>query len=156
MDIRVVAYDHPDAAKLMAEVQLEYVIRYGEEDATPMDPAQFVPPLGLFLVAYLDDVPVASGGWRAHDGPAPDFRQGDAELKRMYVVTSARGRGLARAVLAELERTAAAAGRTRVVLESGTEQPEALGLYASAGFRRIVSFGLYKNEPESVCFAKDL
>jgi hypothetical protein len=41
MDIRVVAYDHPDAAKLIAEVQQEYVVRYGDPDVTPVDPADF-------------------------------------------------------------------------------------------------------------------
>ena len=156
MDIRVVAFDHPDAAKLMAEVQLEYVRRYGSEDETPMDPAEFAPPRGLFLVGYLDNVPVASGAWRAHDGPAPTFRPGDVEVKRMYVVESARGRGFARAMLAELERTAVAAGRRRVVLETGTEQPEAIALYRSSGYGEIPAFGYYGDLPESRYYGKDL
>jgi GNAT superfamily N-acetyltransferase len=156
MDIRVVPYDDPDAVKLMAEVQQEYVVRYGEPDATPMDAEQFAPPRGLFVVGYLDDEAVACGGWRAHDGPAPDFRTGDAEIKRMYVAKSVRGKGFARAVLAELERTAAAAGRRRMVLETGTVQPEALGLYRSSGYHEIPKFGIYKHTKESRCFAKDL
>ncbi|GAB3379066.1 GNAT family N-acetyltransferase [Amycolatopsis echigonensis] len=156
MDIRVVAFDHPDAAKLMAEVQLEYVRRYGSEDETPMDPAEFAPPRGLFLVGYLDNVPVASGAWRAHDGPAPTFWPGDVEVKRMYVVESARGRGFARAMLAELERTAVAAGRRRVVLETGTEQPEAIALYRSSGYGEIPAFGYYGDLPESRYYGKDL
>ncbi|MGH9059157.1 MAG: GNAT family N-acetyltransferase [Acidimicrobiales bacterium] len=140
----------------MAEVQLEYVKRYGSEDATPMDPAQFAPPQGLFLIGYVGGVPVATGAWRAHDGPVPTFRPGDVELKRMYVVESARGRGYARVLLAELERTAAAAGRLRAVLETGTEQPEAIALYGSSGYGEIPGYGLYKNEIESRCFGKDL
>jgi GNAT superfamily N-acetyltransferase len=156
MDIRVVAYDHPDAAKLIAEVQQEYVVRYGDPDVTPVDPADFAASRGVFLVGYVDDVPIACGAWRAHDGPAPEFQPGDAELKRMFVTASARGRGFARAILAELERTAAAAGRRRAVLETGTGQPEALALYRSSGYRAIESFGVYQNEPESRCFAKDL
>jgi GNAT superfamily N-acetyltransferase len=156
VEIRAVAFDHPDAAKLMAEVQLEYVKRYGSEDATPMDPAQFAPPQGLFLVGYVGEVPVATGAWRAHDGPASTLRPGDVELKRMYVVESARGRGYARVMLAELERTAAAAGRLRAVLETGTEQPEAIALYGSSGYVEIPGFGLYKDEIESRYFGKDL
>jgi GNAT superfamily N-acetyltransferase len=156
VEIRAVAFDHPDAAKLMAEVQLEYVKRYGSEDASPMDPAQFAPPLGLFLVGYVDEVPVATGAWRAYDGPAPTFRPGDVELKRMYVVESARGHGYARVMLAELERTAAAAGRLRAVLMTGTEQPEAIALYGSSGYTAVPGFGLYKDEPECRCFGKDL
>ncbi|QYN16591.1 GNAT family N-acetyltransferase [Amycolatopsis sp. DSM 110486] len=156
MEIRAVAYDHPDATKLMAEVQLEYVRRYGSEDSTPMDPSQFVPPRGLFLVGYLEGVPVASGAWRAHDGPAPAFSPGDVELKRMYVVESARGKGFARVMLAELERTAVAAGRLRAVLETGTEQPEAIALYGSSGYTRIPGYGVYKDEPDNRCFGKNL
>jgi GNAT superfamily N-acetyltransferase len=156
VEIRAVAFDHPDAAKLMAEVQLEYVKRYGSEDATPMDPAQFAPPRGLFLVGYVGEVPVATGAWRAHDEPASTLRPGDVELKRMYVVESARGRGYARVMLAELERTAAAAGRLRAVLETGTEQPEAIALYGSSGYVEIPGFGLYKDEAESRYFGKDL
>ncbi|PXY27061.1 GNAT family N-acetyltransferase [Prauserella muralis] len=156
MDIRVTAFDHPDAVKLIDLVQQEYVTRYGEPDVTPVDPADFAPPRGLFVVGYLDGVPVACGGWRAHDGPAPEFRHGDAELKRMFVVPDARGKGFARALLAELERTAALAGRTRAVLETGTEQPEAIALYRSAGYTDIPKFGVYKHTPESICLAKEL
>ena len=82
--------------------------------------------------------PVACGGWRVARtaGPtAAPARDGDAEVKRMFVHAAHRGRGHARAVLAELERTAAAAGRRRAVLETGTRQPEAIALYTSAGLR---------------------
>jgi GNAT superfamily N-acetyltransferase len=100
--IEVTPYDHPDAAALIAEVQREYVARYGDEDGTLVDPAEFAPPRGLFLVLYVDGRPAACGGWRA---------QGTAvELKRMYVAPPFRGRGIARALLVELERTAVAAG----------------------------------------------
>jgi GNAT superfamily N-acetyltransferase len=153
---RVVAYDHPDARALIAEVQQEYVRRYGEQDITPVDPAEFAPPRGLFLVGYLDGAPVACGGWRAHDSDEPEFADGDAEIKRMYVVPAARGRGLARAVLAALERTAVEAGRRRIVLETGLAQPEAIALYRSSGYERVVNFGAYRCHPQSVCFAKPL
>lgn len=154
MEIRTTGYGHPDAEKLSAEVQQEYVRRYGDVDVTVMHPDHFDPPGGLFVVAYLDDQPVACGGWRAKDGDG--LFDGDAELKRMYVVPQARGRGLARAILRHLEQTAEQAGRTRLVLESGTEQPEALALYASEGYERIAGFGVYKGHPQSVCMGKSL
>ncbi len=141
-------YDHPDAVALIADVQQEYVVRYGEVDRTPVDPAEFAPPLGLFLVAYVDGVPAACGGWRAHDA--------DVELKRMYVRDAFRGRGLARAVLAELERTAAAAGYTRLILETGSKQPEAIALYTSAGYTPVPRFGYYADAPEAVHLGKEL
>jgi GNAT superfamily N-acetyltransferase len=150
--IDVLPYDHPDAVPLIAEVQQEYVVRYGEVDLTPVDPAQFAPPHGLFLVAYLGARPVACGGWRVHDGPAGP----EAELKRMYVSPAARGRGAARALLAELERTAVAAGYSRMVLETGMKQPEAIGLYTSAGYAEVPRFGYYADEPSAVHLGKIL
>jgi ribosomal protein S18 acetylase RimI-like enzyme len=72
----------------------------------------------------------------------------------MYVVAAHRGHGYARAVLAELERTAAAAGRRRAVLESGTRQPESVALYLSAGYEPMPAFGLYRDSPNSRFFAK--
>ncbi|MCG8919647.1 GNAT family N-acetyltransferase [Actinokineospora sp. PR83] len=149
MRIEVLAYDHPDSTTLIAEVQQEYVVRYGDVDLTPVDPAEFAPPHGLFLVGYLDGVAVATGGWRRHG-------EHDAEIKRMYVNASARGRGLARRVLAELEDTARAAGLRRLVLETGDEQPEAIALYRSAGYTPVPPFGYYADEEGSVHLGKVL
>jgi len=151
-----VRYDHPDAVLLTEEVQQEYVRRYGGVDLTPMDADHFDPPQGLFAVAYLDGAPVASGGWRAREAGPGGLRDGDAEIKRMYTVPSARGRGLARAMLRFLEAEAARAGRRRLVLETGTEQPEAIALYGSEGFARIPAFGIYRDEPGCLCFGKEL
>ena len=156
MRIEVLPYDHPDAVRLIDEVQTEYVRRYGGKDSTPVEPAEFAPPRGLFLVGYVDDVPVACGGWRAHDGDEPRFRDGDAEIKRMYVTPLARGLGLARKLLAELERTAVLAGRRRAVLETGQAQPEAMALYYSSGYTDITKFGVYRNSPTSVCMGKGI
>ena len=158
VDLHEVGYDHPDAVALVAEVQQEYVVRYGGEDTTPLDPSMFVPPQGRYTVVYLDGEPVAMGGWRRHDegrdGPVPGSRP--AEIKRMYVTPRARGRGLARALLADLERSAGAAGCDLMVLESGLAQPEALALYRSAGYRDIAPFGHYPDSEQSVHLAKPL
>ena len=157
LELHTVGYDHPDVAVLVAAVQREYVNRYGDEDATPIEVADFAPPRGFFTVGYVRGEPVACGGWRARDGDAdPALRGGDAEVKRMFVLVTHRGRGYARAVLAELERTAAAAGRRRVVLETGTRQPEAIALYLSSGYLPTARFGLYRDAPNSRCYAKDL
>lgn len=143
-----VPFDHPDAQRLVAEVQQEYVRRYGGPDETPLDAAYFEPPAGSFFVGYLGDEPVATGAWRRRDVEALGTREA-AEVKRMYVRPAARGRGLARLVLAHLERTARAAGAEVVVLETGTAQPEALGLYAVAGYVAVPAFGLYADSPQS-------
>jgi GNAT superfamily N-acetyltransferase len=133
--------------ELEAEVQAEYAVRYGGPDETPVDPAEFAPPDGVFVVAYVGSVPVAMGGFRRHD-------EDSAEIKRMFVATGHRGRGHARAVLAELERLARDAGYRRIVLETGMRQPEAMGLYASAGYAPIAGFGHYRDSPLNRCFAR--
>jgi ribosomal protein S18 acetylase RimI-like enzyme len=150
-----VSYGHADAAALIERVQGEYAERYGTPDESPVDPLLFDPPAGLFLVGYLDGVPVTTGAWRR--SPVRALGGGDAaEIKRMYVVPEHRGAGHARAVLAELERTAAEAGYDLLVLETGLRQPEAIGLYTASGYQRIPGFGHYRDSPLSRCFAKRL
>ncbi|MFG2194351.1 GNAT family N-acetyltransferase [Streptomyces sp. NPDC048639] len=156
MQIRTVRFDHPDALKLNDQVQLEYAVRYGDGDMTPLDPAQFDPPLGLYLIAYEGTEAVASGGWRAQEANGEGYANGDAEIKRMYVVPDARGRGLARRILAALEDSARSAGRVRMVLETGTKQPEAIGLYTSSGYTTAQKFGCYREYEDSRCYAKPL
>ncbi|OON76024.1 GNAT family N-acetyltransferase [Streptomyces tsukubensis] len=159
MEIRRVAYDHPDAVKLNDRVQLEYAERYGDEgDITPLDAEMFRPPNGQYLIAYDEhDTPVATGGWRGHVANDEGYADGDAELKRMYVTPEARGLGLARRILRALEEDAREAGRTRMVLETGTEQPEAVALYESSGYTPAeAKFGLYRFTELSRCFTKPL
>ena len=148
MLIKQVGYADPDASRLIAAVQQEYVVRYGGQDGTPVDPAEFTPPAGIFLIGYEDGEPVASGGWRSHGT--------DAEIKRMYVAPAVRHRGLARQLLAELERTAAAAGHRRAILESGSAQPEAVVLYRSAGYTPIAPFGHYATARGAIHLGKPL
>jgi GNAT superfamily N-acetyltransferase len=134
--VRTLAYTDPVVRALEAELQQEYVERYGGVDETPIDPAQFAPPDGLFLVGFVGAEPVASGGFRRHDDEA-------AEIKRMYVVEDRRGVGYARRLLAELEARAAVAGYRRIVLETGLRQPEAIALYESSGYHPIPDFGFH-------------
>jgi len=154
--IECVPITHPAAQVLIEEVQAEYVVRYGGPDDTPLEPGMFDPPDGAFFVGRLGDVPVAMGGWRLR----PDVRRLggtlSAEVKRMYVAPSGRRMGLARAVLAHLERTAADAGADVMVLETGTAQPEAIGLYESSGYELVEKFGHYAWSPQSRCFGKRL
>ncbi|MFZ4238622.1 GNAT family N-acetyltransferase [Streptomyces murinus] len=158
MNIRRVGFDHPDAIKLNDAVQAEYALRYGDDgDETFLTPQDFLPPRGVYLIAYDEsDRPVATGGWRSQERNDEGYSDGDAELKRMYVVEEVRGRGLARRMLTALEEDARAAGRLRMVLETGTKQPEAIALYTSSGYTLCPKFGFYRFHEESRCFAKDL
>jgi GNAT superfamily N-acetyltransferase len=142
-------YDHPDAVRMVAEVQAEYVVRYGGPDAAVVDPAEFVLPNGLFLVGLLDGLAVATGGWRIIDADV-------AEIKRMYVAATFRRRGLSRLLLAEIERTAARAGVQRLVLNTGPEQPEAVALYEQSGYLPTPGFGHYACHPHALFYEKKL
>jgi GNAT superfamily N-acetyltransferase len=152
LELQEVRYDDPVVQELTREVQAEYGRRYGGDgDVSPMDPAQFAPPRGLFLLASLDGEAVGMGGWR-WGGPA----EGDAEIKRMYVREGHRRAGVARAILVELERTAQGAGVRRMVLETGNAQPEAIAMYRAAGFVDIAAFGHYASSPDAVHLGKEL
>jgi GNAT superfamily N-acetyltransferase len=147
--LRTVPYDDPVAEYLVEHVQLEYVQRYGGRDAAVVDPDEFRPPRGIFLVAEVDGVPAGCGAWRVH---AP----GTVEIKRVYVEPEFRRRGLARVLVEELENAAARAGHGAVVLNSGARQPEALALYDRLGYRPIPGYGVYAQSREGRFLGKDL
>jgi len=123
----------------------------GEADIGPTrEAAMFVEPDGVFLVVRDDEgSAVACGGIARFDAER-------AELKRMYVVPAARGRGLGRRVLVELEGAARRLGYAAVVLETGDRQPEALALYESSGYERIPCYPPYDSRALSLCFEKRL
>lgn len=164
ISLRPANYLHPDVQLLVTEVQQEYVRRYGSEDSSPIDEAEFDPPNGMFVIATVDGRPAAMGGWRrlgAHGldpaaGPACPPAHSKAEIRRMYVSPEFRGRGLARAVLAELENTARDGGCGQMILETGLPQPEALALYRSSGYQDVAPFGHYAGSPLSVPLGKRL
>ena len=147
--LRALPYDDPVAQDLIERVQLEYVARYGGRDEAAVDPAEFLPPQGLFLAAEVDGEPVGSGAWRAMGG-------GVAEIKRVYVAPALRRRGLAQLIVDALERSAAQAGFRSVVLNSGARQPEALRLYEQLGYGPVPPYGVYACAPSAVFLGKDL
>jgi GNAT superfamily N-acetyltransferase len=152
---RVTTFEDPVARRLVLAQWTDMSLRYGEPAPCGEDEAlptgRFEPPDGLFLVVEQDDRSVGCGGFRA----CPQGPPHTAEVKRLFVVPEARGLGVARFLMAELERAAAAAGYERMWLETGTAQPEAVALYDALGYVRIVPYGEYKESPQSVCFAKD-
>lgn len=157
MQIEPRPLDDPEVQTLIDEVQLEYTRRYGGPDDTVLEPDEFTEPNGLFLLARIGDEPVGIGGWRAHSSAYRGLRDGDAEIKRMYVRADARRRGIARRVLHALERTAADAGRRRMVLETGIEQPEAIAMYATAGYDPMPErYGQYADTEVALYFCKGL
>ena len=147
--LEAVPFDSALAATLVAEVQQEYVKRYGGHDETPVDTTEFVPPSGRFLVARVGAVAIGCAGMRRHD-------EHTVEVKRMFVRPEHRRRGHARRLLAAIEDIARALGYRRVILETGLAQPEAIALYTSAGYTPIEGFGHYRDAPLSRSFGRDL
>jgi GNAT superfamily N-acetyltransferase len=143
------ALDAPESVDLIEAVQQEYVVRYGGPDVTELAVSEFAPPQGIFVIGRDAGKPVACGGVRLVDA-------GVGELKRMYVVPSARRRGIARALLDHLEHEARKLGATRLRLETGLHQPEAIALYASAGYSDAEPFGHYAGAPLARHLAKNL
>lgn len=144
-----VRYDSPAAQTLIAELQSEYVVRYGGPDETPVDPDEFAPPSGAFFLVHRDDDVIGCAGMRRRTAE-------DVEVKRMFIRTPFRGRGHSRALLALIEDEARMLGFTRVLVETGLAQPEAMSLYETSGYERIPGFGHYRNEPQNRCYAKVL
>jgi GNAT superfamily N-acetyltransferase len=144
-------FDSPDVQALVTAQQEEMRGLYeGEADIGPArEASMFVEPDGVFLVVRDDGRAVACGGICRFD----DKR---AELKRMYVVPDARGRGLGRVVLEALEGEARRLAYRAIVLETGDRQAEALGLYRSAGYAPIPCYGIYATRALSLCFEKVL
>lgn len=143
-------YGSAAARALTDALEVELRERYGEEGAGgEPDPGVFAAPDGHFVVAFHEGRAIACGGLARYD-------EREGELRRMYVDPSARGRGLSRALLGALEDAARELGYEALRLETGDRQPEALGLYASAGFERIPCYGPYVDDPHSVCFRKRL
>ncbi|TCN01988.1 ribosomal protein S18 acetylase RimI-like enzyme [Paenibacillus sp. BK033] len=102
------------------------------------------------VVAYLDDRPVGCGCYREMSD------EYTVEIKRMFVKEEARGRGIAKRIVKELEQWAAEEGKREALLETGTGQPEAISLYKKLGYVRVANYGPYIGSEESVCMGKKL
>ncbi len=142
-----VSFGHPDVVHLVADLQQEFVLRYGGPDETVLGVDTFDDESGQFFLGVADGRPVVIGGWRLRRDVTALGGVVAAEIKRMYVVPAAQRRGFARAMLAHLETTARDSGADVLVLETGMEQPEAIALYESSGYTPVEGFGIYRDEP---------
>ncbi len=143
------AFDAPATRSLTAAMEAEMVLAYGGSEVSPAVPEDFSTPPGVFLLARLQGVDAGCGGLRL-------LRDGVGEVKRMYVAPSVRGRGVGRALLRGLLEHARDAGLTRVQLETGTAQPDAMALYEGEGFTPVPAYGHHRDDPRSRCYALDL
>ena len=137
--VRFVPVDpnHPDARQCIRA----YFDELNRRSETPYDPAagvsaephELTPPAGHLLVAYLPGEPVGCGAVKHHAG-------NPHEIKRMWVSPSARGLGIGRRMLHELEALAAANGASVTHIETNAALVEAIALYRSEGYRDVPPF----------------
>jgi GNAT superfamily N-acetyltransferase len=144
------AWDDPVVQELTSAQQTEMRVLYDGDIEPGVKPS--ADDIAVVLVARDDDgTPLGCGALRP-------LEPGAAELKRMYVVPAARGRGISRLLLVALEAEAAARGWRTLRLETGTRQPAAVGLYTAAGYRPVEAFGHYVTDDtdDSLYFARVL
>lgn len=143
--VEIVRRDLDDAAlaSMLQEALAELKARYGPQVKSP------VLPNAEYYLALRES---EASGCGALQQVAP----GLAEIKRMYVPPRYRGRGVARALLQHLEARARVSGFARIRLQTGTHQPEALSLYARAGYEPGEPWGRYVEDPNALCFSKPL
>jgi GNAT superfamily N-acetyltransferase len=136
IEVRRVGGDDPEARSLVAAMEAWVSERFGPQDpdrTSTVAVSELAPPHGAFVVLYEDGVPVAGGGVRR-------LEDGVGEIKRMFVVEEARGRGHGRRVLDALEAVAAELGYRRLRLDTAQSMTSAIALYRGAGYRDIPDY----------------
>lgn len=141
---------HPDVTTLVLAAEEELLVRYPDQQTAPLDPA------AKFVVAYVRGEPVGCGAFVSVDQFPAGHGNSIAEVKRMWVRPANRRTGVARRILAALERRMHTAGFDAAILETGVNQPEAISLYEAFGYVPIPAYGIYVDNPTSRCYSKKL
>ncbi len=143
------AADADGIPALIAELDAYLATLYPPESNHGLDLDALAAPNVILVVARdANAQPQGCGALVMHD----DW----AEIKRMFVRPALRGEGLGDVLLSRLEHEARARGAQRLLLETGISQPEALGLYAAAGYLPCPPFGDYRPDPLSVFLRKEI
>ena len=144
-----VPFEHPDATALRAEHVAYGNQLYASDPASLHRPgSEGIEPSSVVatVVAYDDDGPVGHACLRELDG--------ELEIKRMYVVPSRRGSGIADELLAAMEQVARDEGAPRVIIHTGDRQHAALKFYDRHGYTPIPVYPPYQDVTYSLCFEK--
>ncbi|MEU4811702.1 GNAT family N-acetyltransferase [Nocardia fluminea] len=149
--VLVVEWDDPDAEMLRAEMSAEVGPRYAHLELASRGPS----PISVDR-ATVHQTFVAYAGTEPAGHAAVRWNAGDLELKRMFVRPVYRGTGTATALLQAAEASVRAAGRPRIILQTGHLQPDAVRFYERSGYHRIPLFAPYHVLPQSNCFARNL
>jgi DNA-binding MarR family transcriptional regulator/GNAT superfamily N-acetyltransferase len=137
VEIAPVDPNHPDARQCLrayfAELDRRSERGFDPAAGVSAEPHELTPPAGCMLLARLHGEPIGCGAVKHLPG-------GPSDIKRMWVADAARGLGLGRRMLAELEALVTASGATVARLETNHELVEAISLYRSAGYREVPAF----------------
>ncbi len=137
-----------DFINLVALLDEDLAKRDGDEHKF-YAPLNKVDDIRHIVIAYVDEKAVGCGSFKAYE-------PGVVEIKRMFVLPEYRGKGVAIALLTELEQWAEEEGNTGCVLETGKKQPEAIKLYEKCGYTFIPNYGKYAEVENSICMMKQL
>ncbi len=137
VDVRVVDPAGADAQRCLrayfAELERRSGAHFDPTQGTSAEPHELRAPAGAFLVAYLRDEPIACGAIKHHPGEPSD-------IKRMWVAESARGLGIGRRLLNDLEAVARERQAPAARLDTNRALVEAIALYRSSGYREVPAF----------------
>ena len=148
MTIKRTDSSNKDFQNLVQLLDADLAIRNGE-DHSFYDQFNKIDAIKNCIVIYVDEIPAACGAFKKFD-------EETVEIKRMYTNPDFRKRGLATAIVKELEYWAKELNYTKAVLESSLEQNEALSVYEKSGYTRIPNYGQYIGIDKSVCYEKVL
>jgi len=140
---------NPDFKALIDLLDIDLRSRYGalQDHYDQFNDISIIP---YVVVAYIDNQAVGCGAFK-------QYNDTQVEIKRVFVKESSRGKGIARLILAELERWAKELGFKACVLETGDRQYEAIDLYnKKLGYDIIPNYGQYEGLEHSVCMRKEL
>jgi DNA-binding MarR family transcriptional regulator/GNAT superfamily N-acetyltransferase len=137
VEIREVDPAGPDARQCLRayveELNERWEAGFDPSAGVSAEPHELTPPAGCFLVAYLYGEPIGCGGVKHLPG-------GPSDIKRMWISPAARGLGLGRRLLHELEQRVRDSGATVARLETNRVLAEAIGLYRSEGYVEVEAF----------------
>ncbi|WDF56757.1 GNAT family N-acetyltransferase [Mucilaginibacter sp. KACC 22063] len=140
--------DNADFRLLIKELDADLRQRNGEV-MDIYDQHNIIEQIDTVVIAYAGDEPAGCGCFK-------DYDANTVEVKRMYVRPAYRGNKISAKILTELEAWARELGYTSTVLETGSRQTEALGLYQKSGYVSIPKYGPYIDLPDSICFQKTI
>ena len=138
---------NPDFQNLVHKLDA-YLAGLNGEEHSFYDQFNQIDALNYVVLAYDDDAAAVGCG------AIKPFDETSTEIKRMYVLPTHRGQGIAGQILQELESWSHELGYTNTVLETANDMPDAIGLYEKHGYERTPNYGQYVGMSRSMCMKK--